>query len=611
MACLRSTLGVVLCCLVPAAAACQAPASVKPKSAPGPYDVELDWGVKVPMRDGVRLNATVYRPRGVVTPMPALLTITPYVADNYHDRARYFASHGYAFAIVDSRGRGNSGGAFEPFAKEGRDGHDAVEWLARRDWCNGKVGMWGGSYAGFNQWATLKELPPHLATIVPSAAAHPGVDFPAPGGILHSYWIQWLTMVSGTTVNAKLFADDAFWIRRFRECQVNHVPFRDLDVLAGNPSRHFHTWLKHRTADAYWDAMVPAPEQYAKIDLPILSITGQYDDDQVGALEYYLRHGRYGSAKSFRRHFLLIGPWDHAGTRTPEPAVGGLSLGPPSMVDMNLLHKSWYDWTLKGGPRPPVLKSPVLYYVTGRERWQHAEGLGALGARPKRLYLSAPSGRADDVFHSGLLAASPPGKEPPDRYVYDPLDVRATELEKEKIENFVTDQRFAVNLFGSGLVYHGEPLERPMEITGRLKVSAWVAMDVPDTDFQATVYEVKADGTSVLLGQDQLRARYRESATKEKLVRPGEVNCYELKGFLFISRQLARGSRLRLVFGAANSIYLEKNYNSGKAQGTETRQDARTAHVCLYHDAEHASFLELPEVPSESATAATKQPAAP
>src|SRR5262249_2372549 len=153
--------------------------------------IDLTWGVRIAMRDGVSLNATVYRPRAAPGPLPAIFTLTPYISDTYHERALYFARNGYVFALVDVRGRGNSGGDFEPFAHDGRDGHDVVEWLARQPWCDGKVAMWGGSYAGFDQWSTLKEFPPHLATIVPAAAAHPGVDFPAFNGIFPSYLVRW------------------------------------------------------------------------------------------------------------------------------------------------------------------------------------------------------------------------------------------------------------------------------------------------------------------------------------------------------------------------------------------------------------------------------------
>jgi putative CocE/NonD family hydrolase len=564
-------------------------------AAPGPAaEIDLSWGVRVPMRDGVTLNATLYRPKGQVDPLPAVFTLTPYVADSYHERALYFARNGYVFALVDVRGRGNSGGDFEPFAHDGRDGHDVVEWLARQPWCNGKVAMWGGSYAGFDQWSTLKEFPPHLATIVPAAAAHPGVDFPAYHGIFPSYLVRWLTFTSGKTSNAKIFGESSYWYQKFRERYLGHVPFAQLDMLVGNPSPHFQNWLRHRTPDAYLNGMVPAAEQYARFDIPILTITGHYDDDQPGAMTFYDRHMRHGSVAGRDRHYLLMGPWDHAGTRTPTEVVGGLHFGKASMLDLNGLHKEWYDWTMKGGPRPKVLEKRVAYYVAGAEAWKYADSLEAIPTRPLRLYLRTPGGSANDVFRSGSLVRGYPGKAPPARYVYDPLDVRFAELEKEEIKNEITDQRDALNLFGNGLVYHSEPLDRDTEVTGRLKLTAWITLDVPDTDFKAAVYEIKPDGGSIFLAEDRLRARYRAGLGQEELVRPGEVQRYQFTGFPYFSRRLAKGSRLRLLLASPNSIHWEKNHNSGCEIATETKAQARTAHVEVRQDGVCPSFLELP-----------------
>src|SRR5262245_851867 len=144
----------------------------------GKASIDLIWGVKIPARDGIKLNATVFKPKDQTEPLPVIFTFTPYISDTYEDRAVYFARNGYVYALVDVRGRGNSEGRFEPFVNEGRDGYDVVEWLAKQPWSNGKVTMWGGSYAGFDQWTTLKEAPPHLVTIVPAAAAYAGADFP-------------------------------------------------------------------------------------------------------------------------------------------------------------------------------------------------------------------------------------------------------------------------------------------------------------------------------------------------------------------------------------------------------------------------------------------------
>jgi predicted acyl esterase len=117
--------------------------------------------------------------------------------------------------------------------------------------------------------------------------------------------------------------------------------------------------------------------------------------------------------------------------------------------------------------------------------------------------------------------------------------------------------------------------------------------------FRVTLHEIKPDGTSIQLTDDALRARYRESNREEKLVTPGEITRYEFKNFWFFSRLLTKGSRLRLVFWSPNSIYLEKNYNGGGVVAEESGKDARTAHITLYHNADHPSYVEIPMVKSK------------
>ncbi len=558
--------------------------------------VDLEWGVKIPMRDGVHLNATVYRPHGHKDALPVIFTLTPYIGDSYIDRATYFSRNGYIYALVDVRGRGNSEGRFEPFANDGRDGYDIVEWIAKQPWSNGKVAMWGGSYAGFDQWSTLKEFPPHLTTIVPAAAAHPAVDFPFFHNVFTSYVIQWLTYTSGVTGNTNMFGDSGFWKSKFADLYMKHLPFQQLDGVVGNSSTVFSKWLDHPMTDAYWSAMVPAPDDYKRISIPILTITGHYDGDQTGAMTFYRRHMQYGTESAKARHYLIIGPWDHAGTRTPRREVGGLTFGEASMLDLNQLHKQWYDWTMKSGPKPDFLKDRVAYFIPGAETWKYAASLDALGAENRKLYLSSSGGHANDVFQSGLLSATEPGAQQPDQFVYDPLDVRPAAREQKDSPSPLTDQTSVLNTFGNGVIYHSEPFPADTEITGNVKFVAWISMDVPDTDFAVGLDEIKADGSRVELTSDIMRARYRDSLTQEKLVQPGEINRYEFNGFTFFSRRVAKGSRLRLVLSCPNTIQLEKNYNSGKLVATESGKDARTAHITVHHDAAHASFMEIPVI---------------
>jgi hypothetical protein len=557
--------------------------------------IDLLWAVKVPLRDGVRLNATVFKPAGQDKPLPVIFTLTPYNSDTYYARARYFAQNGYVFALLDVRGRGNSEGTFLPFENEGRDGYDVVEWLAKQPWCDGKVAMWGGSYAGYDQWATLQNFPPHLATIVPAAAAAMGVDFPAQNNIHVPYLMQWATYTGGVTPQPNLFSDAAFWISKSRELYLSGRPFREFDRMVGNPSPWFQRVLQHPRADDHWKSLRPSAADYARIAIPVLTITGHYDDDQYGAMHYYRSHMEHGTAEAKQRHFLIAGPWDHTGTRTPSRDVGGLTFGPASLVDLNALHKAWYDWTLKGGPRPEFLKDRIAYYVVPTDEWKYADRLESIASETRTLYLGS-DGSANDVFRSGSLSPVRPGTSSPDRYTYDPLDTRPAALETEEIRSYLTDQRYVLNTFGNGVIYTSEPFAMPAEITGYVRFSAWMALDVPDTDFRVSLYEVMTDGTSVLLAEDVKRARYRESLETETLVPSGTVLRYDFDQFPFFSRRVAQGSRLRLFLRCPNSIYLEKNYNGGGVVADETRRDARTAHVTVYHDAKYPSALTIPVV---------------
>jgi putative CocE/NonD family hydrolase len=565
--------------------------------------VDFQWGVKIPLRDGVKLNATLYRPQAQKDALPCVFTLTPYIAQSYHERGMYFAGHGYVFLTVDVRGRGNSEGEFAPLLQEAKDGHDIVEWLAQQKYCNGKVTMWGGSYAGYDQWATAKEFPPHLLTIVPVASPFAGVDFPRRNNIAYPYDMQWLTFTSGHTGQEKIFEDGGFWIAKFKQFYLDHRAFKDLDTLIGNPSAIFQAWVAHPQLDAYWDGYNPTSEQFAKMDLPILTITGQYDGDQPGALTFYREHMAHASAHAKAQHYLIIGPWDHPGTRTPREEVAGLKFGKASLLDMNKLHKDWYDWTMKSAVRPEFLKNRVAYYVLGNgaEDWRYAETLDAVTMEQRPLYLTSQNGRANDVFASGSLdPGNAGGGSKPDHYVYDPLDTSSAKIDAVEAPNMLTDQRWILQQSGKYLIYHTPAFEKDVDIAGFFKLSAYISLDQPDTDFHVAVFEIQPDGTNVFLTDDILRARYRGGDRAAKPVPKNAIQRYDFERFTFAARRIQQGSRLRLVIAPMNSLFSEKNYNAGGVVADETGKDARTVTVSLYHDEQHPSALWVPiaaEVP--------------
>jgi putative CocE/NonD family hydrolase len=562
-------------------------------SAAAATDVSFKWGVHIPLRDGVKLSATVYLPTDPAAKAPCIFTLTPYISQSYHDRGMYFATHGYPFLTIGVRGRGNSEGSFRPLIQEANDGYDVVEWLAQQPYCNGKVAMWGGSYAGYDQWATAKERPPHLATIVPVAAPYAGVDFPSAHRIFAPYDIQWLTMVSGRTSQTEIFEDTVFWTNLFRHWFESGASFKSLDAIVGNPSPIFQEWVSHPLQDAYWDAYNPTAQDYAKIDIPILTITGMYDDDQPGALAHYNEYMRNTSAEGRARHWLVIGPWDHAGTRTPHDEVGGVKFGAASLLDIPRLHLDWYRFTMQGGPRPDFLQKPVAYYVTGAERWRYADSLAAVTAETRPMYLASQGNGASDVLASGVLEANSPAGAP-DHYFYNPNDTSLAALEAPLDAASQTDQTLIYARSGHEVVYHSASFDKDVELSGFFRFKAWLAIDQPDTDFVVKIYEIRQDGSSIPLAGDVMRARYREGERTAHLITTRDPLLYNFDRFTFMSRLIKKGSRLRLVIQHAQSIYFEKNYNVGGVVAEETSRVARPVTVTLYHDEAHPSALYMP-----------------
>lgn len=556
---------------------------------------DLKWGEKIPMRDGIKLNSTLYLPTDLKEKQPVIIDLTPYVSDTYHERGKYFAENGFIYAIVDCRGRGNSEGIFNPFIQEAKDGYDLVEYFAKQPYCNEKVTMWGGSYSGYTQWATAKEFPPHLSTIVPVASVFPGIDFPNSNNIFSSYTISWLTYTSGKTRNNTLFGDNDFWSNKYADMYKKHVPFGQLDKIIGNETTVFQTWLAHPTYDDYWKSMNPKISDYQKMNIPILTITGHYDADQQGALTFYENFMKYASIEAKSKHFLIIGPYDHPGTRTPKEEFGGMKFGKESLLDMNKLHKEWYEYTMKNGKKPDFLKDKVAYYVMGDEKWKYVESLEKI-ATPKSLFLNS-DGNANDVLSGAKLSENIPDKSSTDKIVYDPLDIRTgLEIWKNDEPNYMKDQFTAYKLGHEAVIYHSEPFEDSTEISGGIEAKLYISTDVPDTDLMISLYELTSKGEAIYLTSDQLRLRYRESLERETLMQTAKVYECVFDDFTFFSKKIPKSSRLRLIIRANNSPDTQKNYNNGGNVSAETAKDSKIAHINIHHNALFPSKIILPIV---------------
>ena len=563
-------------------------------------NIDILLGNKIKLRDNVLLNAIIYKPHNLQITLPVIFVVTPYTADRLHDRGKYFAESGYVFVIIDSRGRGSSEGEFDPFMQEAKDGYDIVEFLSKQKYCNGKVAMWGASYCGYNQWATIKEQPTNLKTIVPVACSKAGVDFPGLNNIGDPFLIQWLAATNGKAANLNLFTDMEFWMTKFYERYMNDLPYESLDSLTGNPSSIFQKWLNHSYKDEYLKSMAPTQTQYSKINIPIMSITGCYDGDQYGALSYYKEFMQYANTNAKNNFHLIIGPWDHSGTVNPNLELGGLVFGNSSLVDMNELHRQWYNYVLKDSIKPDFLKNNIAYFITNRDTWKYASSLNDIGKTKKILYLNN-SVKSINSINLGSLQKDLPIASKQLQYIYNPLDktngiFQMTPSEEDEANNEMTDSSAFRRVNETGLIYQTPAFETETEVSGFFELKIYIETDVKDIDIRVEIYEVKADGSCAFMTSNTIRARFKDDFEKEQLLIPNTINVFDFKNFAFISRAIEKGSSLRLLINSPNNIMTQKNYCSGGVVAKETGKDAKTAHVKIYSDKKHPSFLTIPIV---------------
>jgi hypothetical protein len=574
------------------------PVSGATEVGPG-YSIEMSR--MIPMRDGVGLEAWIFKPSQLNSKAPTVLCLTQYEIDGMA-RGRYFTQRGYVYAQVYVRGRGRSGGVKSENLglQVGRDGYDALEWIAAQPWSDGRVVMYGGSFFGMTQWRTAAQIPPHLAGIAPYVPIYPGWDVPNTNGIPQSWSAVIMGDVSGRSHNTD-FVDSDYWQRKMLEHYAHYRPFRELDEAIGiaqddwwmtddrgQKLSFMKMWLDHVGDEAFNLAAEPKPADLARMNFPVLTATGYFDDDQPGSLHYYRRHLSYASPSAAQKHYVIIGPWDHLGTQHPSKDIEGLAIPEAAVVDMDKLRADWYDWILGRGPQPALLKDRVTYFMLGADEWRYAPTLEAASSGEMHFFLE---GTPEDVFHSGYLKTTPAGAEPPTVLVSDPHELPELEVAKYAAnENLLSQFRACQK---RAITFHSELFAHDTEIVGQMRLNLVVQSDAPDFDLWAQVLMILPDGSAVKLGEDIRRARFRNSYFKNELLKPDQVVEIPFE-FYWMARRIPAGARLRLTIAPLNSPQYQKNYNTGGRIGYEKIEDSRIANIKIFHDGEHASFLALP-----------------
>jgi len=599
----RSVLNIMIAVTVLLAAAAAAAAGGQGVG-PG-YDIEMSR--MIPMRDGVQLESWIFKPSHLKAKAPAVLMLTQYDIDGGRrgNGPAAYTQRGYIFVQVYVRGRGRSGGEKSDNLglQVGRDGYDVVEWIAAQPWSDGHVVMFGGSFVGMTQWRTAAQHPPHLAAIAPFVPIYPGWDVPNTNGIPQAWSAVILGYTSGRSLDAGFIANQSYWAGKMLEQYAANRPFRELDDAIGiaqddwcmtddrgQKVSFMKMWLDHVGDEAFNLAAEPKTQDYARMSFPVLTATGYFDDDQPGALRYY--RGLVNNAPAAAvSDYLVVGPWDHGGTQKPTKEIEGLAIPDAAVIDMDALHADWYDWALGRGPKPAFLHDRVAYFMMGADEWRYAKTLEAASSgKVLNLYLSAPEGTPKDLFHSGSLSQSPTGQEPPATIVDDPhelpeLDVAKYAENEDLKSQFRGFQKRAIS-------FHSEPFERDTEVAGQMRLKLLVDADAPDFDLWAQVLMVLPDGSTLKLGEDIRRARFRNSAFKQEPLRPNQIVEIPFE-FYWMARRIPAGARLRLTIAPLNSPNFQKNYNTGGRIGYEKPEDIQVAHIKIFHDAEHASQLIL------------------
>jgi len=521
--------------------------------------VSILWGVATPMRDGVVLRADLFLPEGE-GPHPAVVMRTPYgrQRDLYIQQARRFAAAGYVFVIQDVRGRHDSDGLWQPHVNEGRDGYDTIEWIAAQPWCNGKVGTIGASYGGWTQWAAAREHPPHLVAMSATASAGAWMEeVPNHDGALWLTMFQWLNLVSGRVMqtNAAIDWRRAMWT----------LPLRQLDRAIGREMPEWHHWLDHGCLDAHW-AGLRLDQDFRRIDLPVLHVTGWHDADQPGAL--YFHRGMTRDSPAAARQHLVIGPWDHAGARVPKRVTSGVDFGEAAVIDHDALQIAWFDRWLKDKAGEPM--AGCRYFVTGANAWAEASSWPPAQAE-HALFLGSEGGANTFLGNGRLSPEAAPGAGS-DLYVYDPADpvIALFDFDVYGPNSVETplDRRF-IDRRADVLVYTSAPAETARTFAGSPRVRLFVESDALDTDWFATLSVVDAAERSPLVAAGRLRARFARSLREETLLAPNQVHEIEIK-LTATAFRLLPGQRLRLSITSSMFPIFGRNLNTGGDVTEET-----------------------------------------
>ncbi|MGY2399998.1 CocE/NonD family hydrolase [Pseudomonas sp. SDO5271_S396] len=578
--------------------------------------MHITLDIPVPMRDGIHLATDVYLPADTEGPWPVVIERTPYDKsaasrsevrlDGHHltreEMAAAFTQAGFAVVFQDCRGRYGSEGIFTKYINEGEDGFDTLAWITGQQWCNGRIGSMGLSYAAHTQLAMACLNPPGLTTMVLDSggfhnAYHCGVR---QGGAFELKQATWAFRRAKESPAAK--ADPA--LRQALENEDIHEWFKRMPWRVGHsPLRHLpeyeayllDQWSRGRFDD-YWQQLGICAEAWFDTipDIPVMFMSSWYDAYVSSTLANYqaFRQGRQAPQR------LIMGPWLHGDRNVTHS--GDAEFGPLAAFDGQLAtdwlscRLDWFNQHLKTHEALDHGAPDVQVFLMGTGTGQrNDDGRMEHGGR----WLSAAQWPLPDsheqafyLHPEGSLGAHPPAvaeaslnyRSDPDHPV--PTLGGALTSGAPIFAGGAFDQRETPEFFGAlgdgrsisarddVLTFQTEPLEHDLIVAGPVRVELWVQTDGLDTDFTAKlvdVYPVSDDypeGYAMNITDGILRCRYRASWDNPTPVTPGERFAITIEPFATCNL-FKRGHRLRVDIASSNFPHFDVNPNSGEPEG--------------------------------------------
>jgi putative CocE/NonD family hydrolase len=428
---------------------------------------------------------------------------------------------------------------------------DTVNWLRRQPWCNGKIGTWGGSAVGITQLLLAG------AGTAPVTCQHITVGAPS---LYHD------TVWPGGVFKKSLVED---WLR-----------------LTKFNSNALVIWTSHPNHDAYWQNR-ELNGRYCHVNAPAVHIGGWFDIFAQGTLDAFNGYQNQGGKLARGRQRLLMGPWTHG---VLQEKAGEFTF-PGAKKPPTLSHDAWkwYDYQLRGLTNGLEREPAVTYYVMGDVSdtnapgniWRTANHWPPVPAKPTWYYLQADRS----------LQTRRPHPAAPLTFIYDPQNPAPTVGGPQLTLPAGPKDQQSLETRADVLVFTSEPLDKPLEVTGRVRVRLYAASDAPDTDFFAKLCDVYPDGRSFNICEGQLRARHRRSFAGEAKLKPGRVYPFDID-LWSTSIVFNRGHRLRVSVTSSSAPGFDPNPNTGEPFRANSR--TQVAHNQVYLDAAHPSGVLLP-----------------